>query len=136
MMYSVFHQMVGQEITGIEIDGKSYSEDEIKKALEITYAHKLEDRMKAAGMFTVDEMMQGMPIDQWMRHTGVKDLDTFGQYLERKTREYLSLKAGLESGTSTLLDEDESYKEWVNAHYAVFRDIHVNFMAMRERAGI
>lgn len=33
MMYGVYYQMVGKEITGVEIDGKHYSESDIKSAL-------------------------------------------------------------------------------------------------------
>lgn len=85
----------------------------------------LDARLKAAGMLTATELMQGQPIDAFVKHAGVKDLATFSEWLDLKCREFLTLKArrSLEKQP-----EDEMY-EWVFAHAAVFHEVRVNFKA-------
>ncbi|RJG10971.1 hypothetical protein D3879_14935 [Pseudomonas cavernicola] len=83
----------------------------------------LESRMKAAGMLSVTELLAGAPIDAFVKHAGVNDLATFGQWLEMKRKEYVSLQARF---TLDKREDDELY-EWVVAHAAVFGEVHINF---------
>ena len=82
-------------------------------------------RMKAAGMHSIDEMLAGTPMDTFVRNNSVVNLDTFGQWLEMKRREYITMQATL------ALDkhEDDEMFGWVLAHNSVFSEAHVNFKA-------
>jgi len=87
----------------------------------------LADRMRAAGMMTVDEMLRGAPLDSFIRHAGVHDLDTYGQWLDMKCREFLTMQAKRDLNKDP---EDDMY-EWVIAHAAVFQEARINFNAAR-----
>ncbi|ERL99757.1 hypothetical protein Q644_08980 [Brucella intermedia 229E] len=87
----------------------------------------LNARLKAKGMYSIDEMMGGnLPIDKWRVHSGMTDLTFFGEWLERKSREYLTMKAAYDVGDK---DESDELYEWVLAHYGAFHDVLVNFRA-------
>lgn len=87
---------------------------------------ELDERMRAAGMFTVAEMLKGTPLDAFTKHAGVCDMDTFGQWLEMKRAEYLKMQARYDLGER---DKSDDLYEWVIAHLAVFTEAHVNFRA-------
>lgn len=91
----------------------------------------LDERMKAAGMFTVAEMMGVTPMTRWEVHTGIRDLDTFGQWLDRKVSEYLRMKACYELGDK---DKSDDLYEWVLAHAGAYSTIRTNFKAALERS--
>ncbi|URQ76204.1 MAG: hypothetical protein NBV76_05435 [Candidatus Ochrobactrum gambitense] len=86
----------------------------------------LNARLKAKGMYSIDEMMGNLPIDKWRVHSGMTDLTFFGEWLERKSREYLTMKAAYDLGDK---DESDELYEWVLAHYGAFHDVLVNFRA-------
>ncbi|WP_273785673.1 hypothetical protein [Brucella intermedia] len=86
----------------------------------------LNARLKAKGMYSIDEMMGNLPIDKWRVHSGMTDLTFFGEWLERKSREYLTMKAAYDVGDK---DESDELYEWVLAHYGAFHDVLVNFRA-------
>jgi hypothetical protein len=83
----------------------------------------LAERMKAAGMITVDELMSGSPLDAFMVHNGVNSLETFYQWLEMKRLEFVSMQARF---TLDKREDDEMF-EWVLAHAAVFGEVLINF---------
>lgn len=85
----------------------------------------LDERMQANGMFSVAQMLKGVPMDMFTKHAGVHDLDTFGEWIEMKRTEYVRLHARYALGDRA---EDELY-EWSLAHNAVFAAVHVNFKA-------
>lgn len=86
----------------------------------------LNARIKAKGMYSIDEMMGSLPLDKWRVHSGMTDLKFFGAWLERKTREYCTMRAAYEVGDK---DESDELYEWVLAHYGAFHDVLVNFRA-------
>lgn len=88
----------------------------------------LADRMRAAGMLTIDEMLSGAPLDRFIQHAGVTDLETFGQWLDMKCREFLSMQASRELERK----QDDDLYEWVLAHAAVFQEARINFKAARQ----
>lgn len=97
-------------------------------------AGTLAERMKAAGMMTVDELLAGAPLDAFTRHAGVNSLEAFGQWLEMRRRECVTMQA---KRTLDKREEDDLY-EWVLAHAGVFGEVHVNFkaaMAAHEKNG-
>ncbi len=85
----------------------------------------LDEKLKAAGMLTVEELMKGSPLDGFMTHAGVKDLDTFEQWLKMRQKETLSLKARL----TVEGKEDDELFEWALSHAAVFNEVMINFKA-------
>lgn len=86
---------------------------------------RLDERLEAAGMLTVAQILAGAPLDAFIRHAGVHDLATFGQWLEMRRAESVRLQArfALEKR-----DGDELY-EWVIAHAAAFSEVTINFRA-------
>jgi hypothetical protein len=85
----------------------------------------IDDELKAAGLLTVSEIMKGQPIDGFQRHAGVKDIETFKQWLDMRTEEMLRIKARL------TLDgkEDSEMFEWVYSHCAAFNEVRINLNA-------
>ncbi|HBP1602159.1 TPA: hypothetical protein L5U90_003262 [Pseudomonas aeruginosa] len=86
---------------------------------------RLDERLEAAGMLTVTQILAGAPLDAFIRHAGVHDLTSFGQWLEMRRAESVRLQArfALEKR-----DDDELY-EWVIAHAAAFSEVTINFRA-------
>lgn len=86
---------------------------------------RLDERLEAAGMLTVAQILAGAPLDAFIRHAGVHDLASFGQWLEMRRAESVRLQArfALEKR-----DDDELY-EWVVAHAAAFSELAINFRA-------
>jgi len=83
----------------------------------------LDERMIEAGMIPVSEILKGRPIDKFMHHTGVVDIDTFGQWLEMRYSEMLRMQARMKLEGR---EEDELY-EWVMSHCASLGEVRVNF---------
>ncbi|MFJ3685609.1 hypothetical protein [Pseudomonas sp. NPDC090208] len=88
-------------------------------------AQSADERMKAAGMFTVAELLSGTPLDGLVKHAGVNDLATFAQWVEMKRTQYLKQHAAYELGDKP---KDDMY-EWMVAHCAVYTEVHVNLKA-------
>ena len=85
----------------------------------------IDEELKANGMLTVSEIMAGQPLDGFQRHAGVKDIETFKQWLDLRTEEMLQMKARL-----TLDGKDESELfEWVYSHCAAFNEVRINLNA-------
>lgn len=85
----------------------------------------LDGRLRAAGMFSVADLMSGVPIDAFLSHAGMRDIKSFSEWVEMRCGEYLRLKAYREIEGRT---NDDMY-EWIEAHAAVFREVHVNLKA-------
>lgn len=85
----------------------------------------LDERMKSAGMFSIEEMMAGPPIDSIIRHSGVCDMASYGEWLDIEYRSFTRMQARMELDGK----EDDELYEWVLAHAAVFRAARVNFKA-------
>lgn len=95
------------------------------KAQQSMEAATLDEQMKAAGMMTIDEMLAGTPLDAFIAHAGVKDLSSYGQWLEMKCREFLAMQAKRDLNKQ----EGDDLYEWVIAHAAVFQAARINFNA-------
>lgn len=92
----------------------------------------LDERMKAAGMIPLSDLLAGnTPLERWMPHTSVRDLDSFERWLMRKHREYMTMRMGYELGDKGKGDE---LFEWILAHAGAFSEVVSNFRAMKERA--
>lgn len=89
---------------------------------------ELDKAMIEMGMLPASEMINGQPL---MRHVGVSDLETFGEWLNMRHQELLRMKSGM------LIDgrEDSELYEWVMAHHAAFSEVLVNFNSIKERSG-
>lgn len=85
----------------------------------------LDDRMRAAGMTPLSEMLVNIPLRRWITHVGVNDLASFQQWLQMRRKEMLSMQAAMELDGR---QDDEMY-EWVIAHAAVFTEVLCNFEA-------
>lgn len=90
----------------------------------------IDARMQARGMYSVSELIHGSAIDKWTAHTGVRDLETFEEWLLMKRSHFDTLRGRYETGEKS--KDDEMY-EWVFAHSGVFTEVHVNFKAMKAR---
>jgi len=95
-------------------------------------AEDLDSRMKAAGMIPLSDLLAGnTPLEKWMAHTSVRDLDTFEAWLMMKHREFMTMRMGYELGDK---DQSDELFEWVFAHSAAFGEVVSNFRAMKERS--
>jgi hypothetical protein len=126
----------GEYVLASDYEALAAERDQLKAKLlhQEVEAGTLAERMKAAGMMTVDELLAGAPLDAFTRHAGVNNLETFGQWLEMRRREYVTMQA---KRTLDKREEDDLY-EWVLAHAGVFGEVHVNFkaaMAAHEKNG-
>ena len=88
----------------------------------------IDDELKAAGLLTVSEIMKGQPIDGFQRHTGVRDIKTFKEWLDLRVEEMLTMKARLTLDKK----EDTELYEWVFSHCAAFNEVRINLNAALE----
>ncbi|WP_054308955.1 MazG-like family protein [Mesorhizobium sp. 1M-11] len=85
----------------------------------------LDERMKAAGMIPLSDLLAGKtPLARWMAHTGVRDMDSFEEWVAMKHREFLRMRVEYELGDK---DQKDELYEWVFAHAAVFGEVAANF---------
>ncbi len=85
----------------------------------------IDDELKAAGMLTVSELMEGHPLKGFLVHRGVNDLDKFSQWLDMRTKEMLDMKARMNLDKR---DDGELF-EWVLSHCAILQEVRINFNA-------
>lgn len=85
----------------------------------------LNQRLKASGMLTVDEMKAGQPLDGFIKHAGVINLASFGEWLTMRRTEALKMHSRMIVGDR----ENDDLFEWTLAHNAVFGEVAVNFKA-------
>lgn len=85
----------------------------------------LDEELKAAGLLTVKELMNGQPTDGFLAHAGVSNLNTFSEWLNMRSEEMLKMKARM------ILDkrEDEELFEWVLSHCSAFNEVRINLNA-------
>lgn len=93
---------------------------------ELGCTDNLDERMKAAGMIPVSEILTGSPMDKWHVHTCVVDLGSFGKWLDMKLEEMLKLKARIELKGDA---ENNELYEWALSHCAVLTAVRCNFKA-------
>ena len=96
----------------------------------MTDSTDLDERMKAAGMIPLSEMLGGQPFDKWVAHTGVQDLGTFEEWLARRYEEFMRMRIGYELGDK---DKGDDLYEWVFAHSSALGEVLVNWRAMKAR---
>lgn len=88
----------------------------------------LGERMKAAGMLTIPEILEGGPLDRFIKHAHVVDLQSFVEWVHSKRVEYLTMHARM---TVEHRENDELF-EWVSSHTAVFGEVMINLKAALE----
>ncbi|HGO9799608.1 TPA: hypothetical protein ACLEB8_004796 [Pseudomonas aeruginosa] len=100
---------------------------DIKTASRVAQAGhaSLDERLKAAGMFTIDEVLKGLPLDNFIKHAAVSDMVEFAKWLEMKRAESLRLHASFELGDR----RDDMQREHVLAQMGVLAEVHINFKA-------
>lgn len=90
----------------------------------------LDDRMKAAGMSTLSELVNGQsPLGIYSAHAGVKDHDSFEWWLKRRYEEFMGMRMRYELGDR---EKDDMY-EWVFAHAATLNEVLDNWKMMKKR---
>ena len=91
----------------------------------------IDSKMKAAGMTPLSVMLGKSPMDSFIQHSGVSDLNRFEQWLSMRVEETARGLARM-----NLADKDETNDEmyeWWLAHAAVFKEVKVNFDAALEQ---
>ncbi len=93
----------------------------------------LNARLKAAGMYSIPEMMGVTPLTRWTVQAGMTNLDAFTAWLDRRVGQFLRMKASYELGDK---DKGDELYEWVNAHSAALSEVRENFRAAREAMAV
>jgi hypothetical protein len=83
----------------------------------------LAQRMKEAGMMSIEEMLEKSQLGKFSAHAGVTDLDKFEEWIQMRRKEFFSMQARM---TLDKQEDDEMY-EWVIAHNAVLGEVIANF---------
>jgi len=89
----------------------------------------LDKRMAEAGMIPVSQMLEKIPLGNFMANTAVTDLKTFEEWIQMRREEFLRMQARMELNNEK---EDEMY-EWVIAHNAVLSEVMANFKQATRR---
>ena len=97
----------------------------------VSVPNDLDTRMKNAGMLSAAEIIAGQPIDAFMKHAGVVDLESLLKWSEMRRAEFLRMQAKYELGDN---QKDDMY-EWVISHVAAFSELHVNIRAAMLQGG-
>ncbi len=82
----------------------------------------LDERMKAAGMMPVSEMLERSPLGRFSAHAGVTDLESFERWIQLRREEFLRMQAQM----SLDGEEENELFEWVVAHNAVLGEVMAN----------
>lgn len=90
----------------------------------------LAERMKKAGMLSIEQMLQRSPLGGFQAHAGVTDLEKFEEWIQMRRKEFLTMQARM---TLEKQEDDEMF-EWVLAHCAVFGEVIANFRQATGRA--
>ena len=90
---------------------------------------KLNERMIAAGMSPLKDLLEGCSLDKWRVHTHVTDIPSLLEVAECKHKEYTKTFIRYELGK----EKDDMY-EWTLAHMAVWGDVVFNLRAAIERS--
>ena len=92
----------------------------------------LDARMAAAGMIPLSDLLAGnTPVERWTANAGVKDIDSFAEWVGRKNEEYMRMRLRYDLGEEA---KDELY-EWVFAHSAVFQEVAANLRSALRTGG-
>ncbi len=96
---------------------------EIERLKAPTTTENLDERLKAAGMLTVTELLAGTPLDRFCAHVGVTTLKSFEEWLLMRRSEILEMQATM------LLEKKESdgLYEWIIAHSGALAEVITNF---------
>jgi hypothetical protein len=93
-------------------------------------AGSLDERMKAAGMMPLSELLKSNgAMEKWERHAGLKSFTDFVDWVHRKQREYMTMRMQYELGDK---DKSDDLFEWVFAHAAVFNTVATQLRAISE----
>lgn len=101
------------------------------KPAPVAVPDDIDARMKNAGMLSAAEIIAGQPIDAFMKHAGVVDLESLCKWAEMRRAEFLRMQAKYELGDN---QKDDMY-EWVISHVAAFSELQVNIRAAMLKAG-
>lgn len=83
----------------------------------------LDDRMKAAGMMSIESMLEKSALGRFSAHAGVTDLESFEAWIQERRASFLKMQARM---TLDGEEKDELF-EWVLAHNAVLGEVIANF---------
>lgn len=83
----------------------------------------LAERMKAAGMLSIEQMLESVPFGSFIAHAGVTDLEKFEEWIQMRRKEFLTMQARM---TLDKQEDDEMF-EWVLSHCAVLGEVMANF---------
>jgi hypothetical protein len=88
---------------------------------------ELNEKMIAAGMIPLNDLLCGSPLDGFVAHKGVDCLEKFEQWLNMRHEGFLrmAIKMELNKGAN-----DDMF-EWVLSHRAAFNEVLVNFRAAK-----
>ncbi|SED37057.1 hypothetical protein SAMN05216178_6974 [Pseudomonas saponiphila] len=95
-------------------------------SIEQSEAQTLDMKLRAAGMLTVAEMLNGGPLDAFIKHAGVTDISSLLKWAEMRRAELLRQIALYEIGER---DKGDDLYEWVLAHCSAFTELHINLKA-------
>lgn len=85
----------------------------------------LDARMKAAGMVPLSDMLSGKgPIEPFLAHVGVCDMQTFGEWLAKRYASMATMRAQYELGDRDKADE---LYEWVFSYNAALGEVMANW---------
>lgn len=91
---------------------------------------ELDERMAAAGMVPVSEMLERSALGVFAADAGVTDLESFEGWIQKRREEFLRMQARMILDSE---EKDELY-EWVVAHAAVLGEVIANFRQATGRA--
>ena len=85
----------------------------------------LDERMIAAGMIPMSKLLSGdTPLAQWEAHTGVHTMAHFEEWLLRRHRGLLTMRAAYALGDK---DETDDMFEWVLGNAGAFSEVVANY---------
>ena len=95
-------------------DGAADLRQQVAQDLGSEQDDDLNARLKAAGMYSIPEMMGVTPLSRWTVQAGMTDLTFFEKWLERRLAQSLRMRVGYELGDN---DKDNPGRWAVRAYY-------------------
>ena len=101
-------------------DGAADLRQQVAQDLGSEQDDDLNARLKAAGMYSIPEMMGETPLSRWTVQAGMTDLTFFEKWLERRLAQSLRMRVGYELGDNALNDAFKRFKDLADKKKVVY----------------
>jgi len=114
--------VTGNSLQSVQDTIQAHLDNFISKYLDQSDEIDIEKEIKNAGMVPLEDILQGnVPIQKYITHVGVTELESFAEWLEKKREQFLRMRVKQEFNKN-----DELY-DFVLGKNSAYEEIYQNF---------